>query len=118
MQISITFKNMDPSDALKSTVQDKFDKLDKMLDRPADAHIVLSKEKIRYIADINFYCDKLKIHAKEESENMYSAIDILSDKVKSQIRKHKEKVRRHLSGDKQSIKTNPEQFMESENATA
>jgi putative sigma-54 modulation protein len=106
MQISITFKNIDSSDAVKSHIHEKFDRLDKMLDSPADAYIVLSVEKLRNIADINFTCDKIKIHAKEESENnMYVAIDALTDKVKLQIKKYKDKQRRHLAGDKKSIKT-------------
>ncbi len=107
MQISIMFKNFDSSDALKTHIHEKFDRLDKMLDYPAESHIVLSVEKLRHIADINLISDKLKIYAKEESEkNMYSAIDALSDKVKIQIRKAKDKQRRHLAGDKESIKTN------------
>jgi putative sigma-54 modulation protein len=107
MHISITFKNIDSSDALKSHIHEKFDRLDKMLDSPADARVVVSVEKIRNIIDINLTCDKIKIHAHEEAENnMYSAIDALSDNVKLQIRKYKDKQRRHLSGDKQSIKTN------------
>lgn len=107
MQLSITFKNIDSSDALKSHIHEKFDRLDKMLDYPADAHIVLSVEKLRNIVDINLHCDKINIYSKEEAENnMYSAIDALSDNVKLQIRKYKDKQRRHLAGDKQSIKTN------------
>lgn len=106
MQISITFKNIDSSDALKSHVQEKFDRLDKMLDGSAEADVVLSVEKIRQIAEIRLKNDKFQVHAKEESENMYSAIDTLADKVKVQVKKNKEKLRRHLAGDKESIKTN------------
>lgn len=106
MQISIAFKNIDSSDAVKSHLYEKLGKLETMLDYPADAYVVLSVEKLRNIADINFTCDKIKIHAKEESENnMYAAIDALTDKVKLQIRKYKDKQRRHLAGDKQSIKS-------------
>jgi len=106
MQISITFKNLNSSDALKSHIHEKFEKLDKMLDSEADAHIVLSVEKLRNIADVNMTCDKIKIYAKEEAENnMYAAIDALAEKVKLQIRKYKDKQRRHLAGDKESIKT-------------
>ena len=115
MQISFTFKNIDSSESLKSHTHEKFDRLDKMLDYPADAHIVLSVEKLRNIADINLNCDKIKINAKEEAENnMYAVIDSLSDKVKLQIRKYKDKQRRHLAGDKKSIKING-MAMESEN---
>jgi len=106
MKIAFMFKHIDSSDALKTHIHEKFDRLDSMLDKPADAHVVFSVEKIRHIVDINLTCDKLKIHAKEESENnMYAAIDALSDTVKLQITKFKEKQRRHLSGDKKSIKT-------------
>ena len=107
MQISITFKNIDSSDALKSHIQEKFNRLDKMLDNPASAKVVLSVEKLRSIIDINLHCDKIKIHAKEETENnMYAAIDTLSDNVKLQIRKYKDKQRQHLAGNKDSIKSN------------
>lgn len=104
MHTSVTFKRLDPSDALKSYVQKKVDRFDKMLESPGEANVVLSVEKIRHIAEITLTCDRLKIHAKEESENMYSSIDTLMDKIAAQIKKNKEKVRRHMSGDKSSIK--------------
>lgn len=104
MQTSVTFKRLDSSDALKSYVQKKVDRFDKMLESPAEAEVVLSVEKIRHIAEITLTCDRMKIHAKEESESMYSSIDTLMDKVRAQIKKNKEKVRRHMSGNKQSIK--------------
>ncbi|MFU8768323.1 MAG: ribosome hibernation-promoting factor, HPF/YfiA family [Desulfotignum sp.] len=104
MQIAITFKQMESSDALKSYAQEKLDRLDKILDAPGEASLVLSVEKIRHIAEINLVSDKLRIHAKDEAETMYSALDGLSDKVQTQIKKIKEKARRHLAGDKQTIK--------------
>lgn len=108
MQLAITFKQMESSDALKSYAQEKLDKLDKMLDAPGAANLVLSVEKIRHIAEVNLVSDKLRINAKEEAETMYSALDGLADKVQAQIKKIKEKARHHLSGDKQTIKTTPE----------
>ncbi|WP_024336435.1 ribosome hibernation-promoting factor, HPF/YfiA family [Desulfotignum balticum] len=108
MQLAINFKQMESSDALKSYAQEKLDKLDKMLDAPGEANLVLSIEKIRHIAEVNLVSDKLRINAKEEAETMYSALDGLADKVQIQIKKNKEKARRHLAGDKQTIKTTPE----------
>lgn len=106
MNISITFKNVPSSDAVKSHIEKKLSKLDKMLDAPAEALVVLSEEKLNSIAEINLTCNKLKIHAGDEAEdnNMYSAIDGVTEKIKIQITKFKEKQRRHLAGDKQSIK--------------
>ncbi|OGQ90342.1 MAG: ribosomal subunit interface protein, partial [Deltaproteobacteria bacterium RIFOXYC2_FULL_48_10] len=91
MQTTVTFKQIDPSSSLKSYVQKKLDKFDKMLESPAEAYVVLSVEKIRHIAEITLVCDKVKIHAAEESESMYSSIDALMDKIRIQIKKNKEK---------------------------
>ena len=107
MQTIITFKKIDTSDSLKSYVQKKLDKFDKILDSPTEAHVVLSVEKIRHIAEISLTCDRLNIHARENSESMYSSVDALMDKVKVQIKKNKEKIRRHMSGNKKSIKDEP-----------
>ena len=108
MNLAITFKQMESSDALKTYAQEKLDRLDKMLDAPGEANLVLSVEKIRHIAEMNLVSDKLRINAKEEAETMYSALDGLADKVQAQIKKNKEKSRRHLAGDKQTIKSVPE----------
>ena len=106
MNISITFKNVPSSDAVKSHIEKKIGKFDKMLDSPAEAQVVLAEEKLRSIAEINMISNKLKIRAKGEAEenNMYAAIDSLAEKIKTQISKLKDKQRRHLAGDKQSIK--------------
>lgn len=103
MQITLTFKNIDSSDSLKSYVHKKLDRFDRMLDSPAEAHVVLSVEKIRHIAEITLTCDKINIHAREKSDHMYSSIDALMDIVKAQIKKHKEKIKRHMSGNKMSL---------------
>ena len=107
MQTIITFKKIDSSDSLKSYVNKKLAKFDKMLDSPGEAHVVLTVEKIRHIAEITLTCDRLKIHARENSESMYSSIDALMDKISSQIKKNREKTKRHLSRNKQSIKNEP-----------
>lgn len=94
MQTSVTFKNIDPSDHLKSFVQDKLDRFDKLLDNPAEANVVLSVEKFRHIAEVNLTGDRLSIIGKEETNDMYSAIDMVIDKIESQIKKNKQKTRK------------------------
>lgn len=110
MRTNVTFKKIDPSDSLKDYVKKKLDRFDKMLESPAEANVVLSVEKIRHIAEIHLVCDKMKIHAKEASESMYSSIDALMDKIKTQITKNKEKHKKHMSGKKASIKNEEPPF--------
>ncbi len=95
MQTSITFKNLDSSDNLKAYVGDKLDRFDKFLDNPAEANVMLTVEKFRHIAEININGDRLRITGKEETNDMYSAIDMVMDKLGKQIKKSKEKIRQH-----------------------
>ena len=98
MQTSVTFKNLDPTDTLKSYVRDKLDRFDRYLDNPAEANVVLLVEKFRHIAEININGDRLTINGKEETNDMYSAIDIVLDKLEKQIKKNKQKIRERRPG--------------------
>jgi putative sigma-54 modulation protein len=106
MQISVTFKNLDPSDHLKSYVQNKLDKLDKLLDNPAEANVVLSVEKIRHIAEIKIVGDRLNINCREKTSDMYSSIDMALDKLEKQIKKNKQKIKNHRQGTRSELKEN------------
>jgi putative sigma-54 modulation protein len=100
MKTSVTFKNLDPSETLKSYVTDKLKRFDRLLDNPAEANVVLSVEKFRHIAEINVAGDRLTINGKEETIDMYSAIDMVLDKLEKQIKKSKQKIRQRRPGSK------------------
>jgi len=100
MQTSVTFKNLESSEHLKSYAKDKLDRFDKFLYNPAEANVVLTVEKFRHIAEININGDRLKINGKEETNDMYSAIDMVLDKLEKQIKKSKQKNREHRQGPK------------------
>jgi len=100
MQTSVTFKNLDPSENLKSYVRDKLDRFDKYLDNPAEAAVKLSVEKFRHIAEINIFGDRLNLMGKEETVDMYSAIDLALDKLEKQIKKSKQKIRERRAASK------------------
>lgn len=104
MQTSVTFKNIDSSDHLKSYVMDKLDRFDRLLDNPAEANVVLKVEKFRHIAEISVTGDRMNINGKEETEDMYSAIDMVLDKLEKQIKKGKEKVRERRSKSRGKVK--------------
>lgn len=106
MNTSVRFKNLEPSDALKAYVKEKLDRMDKYFNGPADANVVLSIEKFRHSAEINIMGDRLTINGKEETEEMYAAIDMVLDKLEVQIKKNKQKSRAHRSkgkGDPQAF---------------
>ncbi|HOO37444.1 MAG TPA: ribosome-associated translation inhibitor RaiA [Deltaproteobacteria bacterium] len=92
MQLDITFKNIDSSDALRDYATKRLSKIDKYIERPSDLHVVLSVEKRRHKADIALNADGVMINAVEITEDMYAAIDMVVDKLERQVKKHKEKV--------------------------
>jgi putative sigma-54 modulation protein len=104
MQTSVTFKNLDPSEHLKAYVAEKLDRFDKYLYNPAEANVVLSVEKFRHLAEINIIGDRLNINGKEETDDMYSAIDMVLDKLEKQIKKNKQKNRESRSRSKSRAK--------------
>ncbi|MFP4031123.1 MAG: ribosome hibernation-promoting factor, HPF/YfiA family [Desulfococcaceae bacterium] len=93
MQTSVTFRNIDASEHLKSYVGDKLNRFDRFLDTAAEANVVLSVEKHRHIAEIHITGGGLNVKGKEETTDMYSAIDRVLDKMEKQIKKSKQKGR-------------------------
>ena len=95
MQLSVTFKNLPSSEHLKSYLQAKLDRFDKLLYSTGSADVVLRAEKLRKIVEINLFGDRLDIYAKKEHDDIQAAIDLATDKVKKQLIKNKEKQQAH-----------------------
>ena len=105
MQTSVTFKNLDPSEHLKSYVTEKLNRFDKLLDNPAEAGVVLLVEKHRHIAEVNITGDRMSINGKEETGDMYSAIDMVLDKLEKQLKRSKQKIRERRASAKGQTRT-------------
>ncbi|MDH4227465.1 MAG: ribosome-associated translation inhibitor RaiA [Deltaproteobacteria bacterium] len=96
MHVSVTFKHMDSSDALKAYAEEKSEKIAKYLVEPIEVHWFLSVEKkIRHIAEVTVIAKHCTVKATEKTDDMYAAIDTALDKVERQVKKHKEKVKDH-----------------------
>ncbi len=93
MEISVTFRHTEPVESLRMYAEEKVSKVKKFLDVPLEAHIVLSVEKFRHQADVTVMLNGTRIKAVEETGDMYSAIDMVMDKLERQVRRHLSKVR-------------------------
>jgi putative sigma-54 modulation protein len=89
---------MEPSENLKEYSRDKLLRLEKYLDAVIDAEVVMTVEKFRHKAEVLVSSDGLKIKAEEETEDMYSAIDMVVDKLEKQIKRRREKMKDHKGG--------------------
>lgn len=94
MNISFTFKDFEPSDHLKDYAQKRFEKVAKFVpDSESDLQINLSVDKFRHKADVILNADNIHISAYEDSEDMYSTVDMVLDKLESQLRRMREKAK-------------------------
>lgn len=97
MDITVTFRRMEPIESLRDYAEEKVSKMDKYLDTAGEAHVVLTVEKFRHTADVTLSIDGARIKGVEETEDMYSAIDQVMDKIEKQLKKHLSKIRKRRS---------------------
>ncbi len=95
MQLNITFRQFGSSDALKEYAKEKVERVNKYLDRAGEAHVVLSLERHLHHAEITIHSGSWVLRGREKSEDMYASIDLAMDKIESQLRKYKEKIKNH-----------------------
>jgi putative sigma-54 modulation protein len=95
MHILVTFKNVDASDYLKSYLEEKLERLERIMPYPGTADVVFQEEKLRKIVDVNLSGKGFDVHAREESGAWNEAIDLVVDKAKKQLIKNKEKIQSH-----------------------
>lgn len=92
MQVTVTARKMEMTPALKAYAEQKVRKISKHLERVIDAHIVLSVEKYRHKVEVNINANGFIIRGENETEDMYSSIDQVMDKLEAQIQKYKTKI--------------------------
>jgi putative sigma-54 modulation protein len=99
MQISVTFRQIEPSEALKNYVTERLQKFKRYLDGPVEAHVVLGLEKFRHLADVTIDSNGRIIKGRDENADMYAAIDLVMDKIDMQLKKLRDKLR-DVKGDR------------------
>ncbi len=95
MQVNVTFRHIEATGALRQHAEERVQRVAKYLHRPIDAHVVLSVVKHRHIAEIVLNADRTQLNAKEETGDLYSAIDQAADKLEQRARKHLSKLKSH-----------------------
>ena len=86
MNISITFRQMDATDAVKGYATEKVSKLQKFLRQPLHGQVTLSCQKTVHMVEVDLHSGSEHYHARESSEDMYATIDKVTDKLERQIR--------------------------------
>ncbi len=92
MQVNITFRHLEPTEALKVHVAGRVQHIQRYIDRPSEAHAVLHVENLDHHAEITVKAGRFLLRGTARSPDMYASIDAAADKIVRQLKKHKEKI--------------------------
>ncbi|HSM91853.1 MAG TPA: ribosome-associated translation inhibitor RaiA [Anaeromyxobacteraceae bacterium] len=95
MQVNITFRHLEPTEALKTHVRGRVEHVQRYIDRPTEAHAVLHVENLHHHAEITVKTGRYLLRGTAKSQDMYASIDAAADKIERQLKKHKERIQDH-----------------------
>ncbi|MGB5605691.1 MAG: ribosome hibernation promoting factor [Gammaproteobacteria bacterium] len=95
MQINLTGHHVDITTPLRDYVNSKIARLERHFDHVTNIHVILSVEKLRHKAEATLHVSGGNLFADAVQDDMYAAIDSLTDKLDRQVKKHKEKLTDH-----------------------
>lgn len=91
MQINLSGHHVEVTESLREYINTKMQKIERHFDDVMDADVVISVEKLEQKAEATVRYSGTPIFADAVHEDMYAAIDAMTDKLDRQIRKVKEK---------------------------
>lgn len=94
MQINLTGRHIEITDAMREYLDTKFKRLERHFDNINNVYVILSVEKLVQKAEATLHVNGGEIYAESEHQDMYAAIDGLIGKLDRQVIKHKEKLNR------------------------
>lgn len=100
MQLTLSVRQGEVSDALKQYVQEQVEGLSKYYDRLVDGDIILNQEGHRHIAEVRVHGSNDTNFACSEAGDFRTAIDATVSKLRRQLKRQKEKYNRgRLTGE-------------------
>ncbi|MEW6041073.1 MAG: ribosome-associated translation inhibitor RaiA [Elusimicrobiota bacterium] len=93
MHISITARHLKLTAGLADYINRKVERLQKYLNTLVNAQVKLDVEKYRHTTEIILHSGGNIFKAKQTGPDMYATVDLVIDKLESQLRKHKEKLK-------------------------
>ncbi|MDR0850958.1 MAG: ribosome-associated translation inhibitor RaiA [Clostridiales Family XIII bacterium] len=99
MKVIIISKNLNANDHLKEMIESKFEKLSKYFSSEIEANVMLSMEKGRQKIEATIIVKGTIFRAEETTNDVYSGIDRVVDKLSAQMSRFKSKLKdKHKDG--------------------
>jgi putative sigma-54 modulation protein len=88
MQLHFTGRNIEITPALKTFTEEKFQRINRHNAHINQVNIIFQIEHHTHVAEATLHLNGAEIHATAKTDDMYSAIDELVDKLLTQLTKH------------------------------
>jgi putative sigma-54 modulation protein len=95
MNLHLTGHHLEITPSLREYIESKLSKVSNHFDHMIDVKVTLTVEKLVQKVEATIHVPGNDLHAESSDENMYSAIDLLADKLDRQVLKYKEKMTDH-----------------------
>lgn len=96
MKITVIGKNMEVTNALRNIVEKKISRLDRYFNPEVEGHATLSVQKTRQTIEVSIHFNGVTLRSEESTDDMYTSLDLVVDKLERQIRKQKTKLERRI----------------------
>lgn len=91
MNIKVTGKNIEITDAIREYVESKADRLEKFENANTELNVVCSIEREEQIVELQLSHNGDFVKIEERNNDLYASIDLALDRLERQMRKDKEK---------------------------
>lgn len=95
LNVTVAFKALDSSDAVRQYAEKRAAKVLKHVQHLTTCHYAFEVAKTEHVAQLHVVSGDFEARAEAREENMFAAIDSVTDKIEQQSRKHKEKAKAH-----------------------
>ncbi|MQR02676.1 ribosome hibernation-promoting factor, HPF/YfiA family [Glaciimonas soli] len=100
MNLNISGHHLEVTPAIREHVLNKLDRIKRHFDQVIDINVILSVDKLpekdrSQKAEATLRVKGKDLHAESIAHDLYAAIDLLIDKLDSQVKKYKDKIQNH-----------------------
>ena len=92
MKYTISGKNIEVTDGLRSAIYEKLGRLEKFFAEDTDVQVTFSVEKERQKIEVTIPMKGHIIRAEQSSDDMYVSIDLVEEVIERQITRYKKKI--------------------------
>ena len=114
MKYNIRGNKIDVTEAINDYLESKLSKVEKYFDNDVEAKAIISARGREQKVEVTIWSGKYNVRAEEVNEDLYSAIDLVVDKLERQLKRYKDKFNNKKTSKEEYIPEIEEYFEDEE----